>query len=279
MRSPNWVLWLLPSTAWGQNMRSKSFHDAYYGAMGRDNTLPSQIAGMKDLGTLSLDRYRSCRDLRSLGRRFCSRGRDVPLRRILQGRHFGIGEPYQRLYEDDFGERYQGPLVRTSDNTDNYAAEANQNQAKNLRGKLLLMTGTLDHNVPPDNTYLVVDALIKANKDFDLIIIPNAGHGYGTASNYGCGAAGTISSGGCSTPLPGVLGESRRRWSWGGAGLTDPRRTGQPGEPGTAGARRAPHALVCASSLHHNLIDAMGLAAQDHAVRPVESVEGVLRVP
>ena len=46
------------------------------------------------------------------------------------------------------------------------------------------MTGTLDYNVPPDNTYLVVDALIKANKDFDLIIIPNAGHAYGSASNY-----------------------------------------------------------------------------------------------
>jgi dipeptidyl aminopeptidase/acylaminoacyl peptidase len=94
------------------------------------------------------------------------------------------GNHDQRLYEDDFCERYQGPLVRNSDETDNYAAEANQNQAKNLRGKLLLMTGTLDYNVPPDNTYLVVDALIKANKDFDLLIIPNGGHAYGRASNY-----------------------------------------------------------------------------------------------
>ena len=42
----------------------------------------------------------------------------------------------------------------------------------------------MDNNVPPYNTLLVVDALIKANKDFDLLMIPNAGHGFGAASNY-----------------------------------------------------------------------------------------------
>ena len=47
--------------------------------------------------------------------------------------------------------------------------------AQNLQGKLLLAHGTLDGNVPPENTLLVVDALIKANKDFDLLMIPNAG--------------------------------------------------------------------------------------------------------
>ena len=44
--------------------------------------------------------------------------------------------------------------------------------------------GTMDDNVPPNNTLLVVDALIKANKDFDLLMIPNARHGYGGASFY-----------------------------------------------------------------------------------------------
>ena len=42
----------------------------------------------------------------------------------------------------------------------------------------------MDDNVPPNNTLLVVDALIKANKDFDLLMIPNAAHGYGAASQY-----------------------------------------------------------------------------------------------
>ena len=48
----------------------------------------------------------------------------------------------------------------------------------------MLAHGTMDDNVPPSNTYLVVDALIKANKDFDLVMIPNAHHGYGAASPY-----------------------------------------------------------------------------------------------
>jgi dipeptidyl aminopeptidase/acylaminoacyl peptidase len=42
----------------------------------------------------------------------------------------------------------------------------------------------MDDNVPPNNTLLVVDALIKANKDFDLLMVPNAGHSYGAATPY-----------------------------------------------------------------------------------------------
>jgi hypothetical protein len=42
----------------------------------------------------------------------------------------------------------------------------------------------MDNNVPLNNTLLVVEALIKANKDFDLLIIPNVSHGYGEATQY-----------------------------------------------------------------------------------------------
>jgi hypothetical protein len=42
----------------------------------------------------------------------------------------------------------------------------------------------MDNNVPMNNTLLVVEALIKANKDFDLLIIPNVAHGYGEATQY-----------------------------------------------------------------------------------------------
>jgi len=48
----------------------------------------------------------------------------------------------------------------------------------------MIAHGNMDDNVPPYNTYLVVEALIKANKDFDLIIYPNARHGYGSDNNY-----------------------------------------------------------------------------------------------
>ena len=48
----------------------------------------------------------------------------------------------------------------------------------------MLAHGTMDDNVPMNNTLVVVDALIKANKDFDLILFPNAHHGYGDAAEY-----------------------------------------------------------------------------------------------
>ena len=90
------------------------------------------------------------------------------------------GNHDNRVYEDDWGERYQGLLVRGPDGSDNYASEANQLLAQNLKGKLLLAHGTLDDNVPPNNTLLVVDALIKANKDFDLLLLPNRRHALAT---------------------------------------------------------------------------------------------------
>jgi dipeptidyl aminopeptidase/acylaminoacyl peptidase len=89
------------------------------------------------------------------------------------------GNHDNREYEDDWGERYQG-----LDDGKNYNDQANENLAKNLKGKLLLAHGTMDNNVPPNNTMLVVDALIKANKDFDLLMLPNQPHGYGNMSNY-----------------------------------------------------------------------------------------------
>ena len=165
--------------------RSKSFHDAYYGAMGRDNTIPDQVAGMKDLAS----RYRWI-DIDKAAMWGHSGGGFITADAMFRFPDFfkvGISESGnhdQRNYEDDWGERYQGLLERTPDGSDNYAPEANQLQAKNLKGKPLLAHGTLDNNVPPGNTELVVDALIKANKDFDLLMIPNAGHGYGAAGNY-----------------------------------------------------------------------------------------------
>jgi dipeptidyl aminopeptidase/acylaminoacyl peptidase len=74
-------------------------------------------------------------------------------------------------------------LVRNG-SSDNYAAEANQTYAANLRGKLLLIHGMMDDNVPVSNTLLVADALMKANKDFDMIMLPHARHGFGQDGMY-----------------------------------------------------------------------------------------------
>ncbi|MDP9205720.1 MAG: S9 family peptidase [Gemmatimonadota bacterium] len=163
----------------GTPWRSKSFHDAYYGKMG-DNTLPDQVAGMKELA----GRYRWI-DINRAGIYGHSGGGFAAADAMFRYSDFfkvGISEAGNhdnRVYEDDWGERYQGLLDRTADGSDNYAREANQLLAQNLKGKLLLAHGTLDDNVPPNNTLLVVDALIKANKDFDLILLPNRRHGFG----------------------------------------------------------------------------------------------------
>jgi dipeptidyl aminopeptidase/acylaminoacyl peptidase len=170
----------------GTPNRSKAFTDAYYSAMGRNNTIPDQIAGMKDLAK----RYPWI-DIDKAAIWGHSGGGFITADALLRAPYndffkVGIAESGnhdQRQYEDDWGERYQGPLVKNADGTDNYTIEATQTQAAGLKGHLFLIHGTMDNNVPPYNTLLVADALIKANKDFDLLLIPNSGHGY-TPANY-----------------------------------------------------------------------------------------------
>jgi dipeptidyl aminopeptidase/acylaminoacyl peptidase len=167
----------------GNPLRSKKFHDFYYGNMG-DNTLPDQVSGMKQLAAkypwIDIDRA---------GIWGHSGGGYATADAMFRYPDFfkvGISESGNhdnREYEDDWGERYQGLLVKNSGGT-NYDDQANQNLAKNLKGHLLLAHGTMDDNVPPYNTLLVVDALIKANKDFDLLLLPNQHHGYGAESYY-----------------------------------------------------------------------------------------------
>lgn len=159
--------------------RSKSFHDVCYGNMA-DNTLEDQISGIKQLAA----KY-PYMDTTRVGVWGHSGGGFATAAAMFRHPEFykvGISESGNhdnRNYEDDWGERYIGLL-----SGDNYKTQANQEYAKNLQGKLLLAHGNMDDNVPPYNTYLVVDALVKANKDFDLIIFPNARHGYGADSNY-----------------------------------------------------------------------------------------------
>jgi dipeptidyl aminopeptidase/acylaminoacyl peptidase len=163
--------------------RSKAFRDTYYGRMG-DNTLPDQVAGMRELAT----RYAFI-DIDRVGIWGHSGGGFATAAAMFRYPDFfkvGISESGNhdnRNYEDDWGERYQGLLVR-SNGTDNYAEEANQTHAKNLKGKLFLAHGAMDDNVPLSNTTLVVDALMKAGKDFDLLILPNARHGFGVDGPY-----------------------------------------------------------------------------------------------
>lgn len=159
--------------------RSKAFHEAYYGDMG-DNTLPDQVAGMKALAA----RYPWI-DLDRAGMYGHSGGGYATAAAMFRYPDFfkvGVsqaGNHDNRGYEDDWGEKWQGLLTRKPDGSTNYDDQANQTHASRLKGHLLLAHGTMDNNVPPYNTLLVVNELIRANKDFDLILFPNRTHGFG----------------------------------------------------------------------------------------------------
>jgi dipeptidyl aminopeptidase/acylaminoacyl peptidase len=62
-----------------------------------------------------------------------------------------------------------------------YSESSNIDNARRLRGKLMLIVGEMDTNVPPESTLRLADALIRAGKDFDLVVVPNADHGMGGA--------------------------------------------------------------------------------------------------
>jgi len=168
----------------GTPWRSKAFHDTYFGDIS-DDTLPDQVAGLKELG----HRYPWI-DLDRVGMWGHSGGANATVSAMLRYPDFfkvGIaesGDHDNRGYEDDWAEKWQGLLVRDKDGHSNYDMQANQPFVASLKGHLLLAHGTMDDNVPPTQTLLMVDALIKANKDFDLLMIPNARHGYGAATAY-----------------------------------------------------------------------------------------------
>jgi dipeptidyl aminopeptidase/acylaminoacyl peptidase len=159
--------------------RSKAFHDNYYGNF-TDNGLPDHIAAIKQLGS-----RHAFIDLERVGIFGHSGGGFASTDAMLRYPEFfsvavsGAGNHDNRSYNIYWAEKYQGLLRRDSTRRgeDNFTASANKSYAANLRGKLLLMHGDMDDNVHPAMTIQVVDELIKANRDFDLIMAPNRAHG------------------------------------------------------------------------------------------------------
>jgi dipeptidyl aminopeptidase/acylaminoacyl peptidase len=163
--------------ALGTPLRSKDFHTAWYGDM-NDNGIPDQKAAMEQLA----DRH-DWIDLDRVGIYGHSGGGYATASALFQYPdffHVGVasaGNHDNRGYTAYWGEKYQG-LLRDSAGVDTYANQANQLQADNLEGELLLSYGTMDDNVSPNMTLLVVDQLIEHNKDFDTLVMPNRDHGY-----------------------------------------------------------------------------------------------------
>ena len=164
--------------ALGTPGRSKSFHEFYYKNMG-DSGIPDQVAAIKQLAA-----QHSWIDSTRVGIWGHSGGGFASTRALLTYPDFysvavsQAGNHDNRNYADEWGEKYHGLLVKNEDGTTNYDSQANQLIVENLKGKLLLAHGTTDTNVPPYNTLIVAEALIKANKDFDMLMLPNRGHGF-----------------------------------------------------------------------------------------------------
>jgi len=97
------------------------------------------------------------------------------------------GNHENNIYNRAWSEKHDG-VKEVTDKDGNikfeYDIDKNSDLAKNLKGNLLLATGDIDNNVHPAGTLRMVDALIKANKRFDMLVIPGKRHGFGDATNY-----------------------------------------------------------------------------------------------
>ena len=90
------------------------------------------------------------------------------------------------IYNRMWGEKYHGVKEQISkgDTTFRFSVPNNADIAKNLQGRLLLVTGDVDNNVHPGNTMRVVEQLIRAGKRFDMLVLPGQSHGFGDMNNY-----------------------------------------------------------------------------------------------
>ncbi len=161
--------------ALGTAFRSKSFQDYFYGHT-FDNGLADQVAAIGQLGKrFSFIDTSRVGIVGHSGGGYASAAGMLAFPDVFKVGVSESGNHDIRSYEWFWGERYQGPLKSDQDN-ETYAAQANLSYARNLKGKLLLIHGDMDCNNPQAETLRLADAFIKANKDFDLLIVPDSGH-------------------------------------------------------------------------------------------------------
>jgi dipeptidyl aminopeptidase/acylaminoacyl peptidase len=158
----------------GTPFRSKAFHDFSYGKLGTAGGLEDHIAALRQLA-----KVHAYMDLDRVGIYGHSGGGYATVRAMLTYPEFykvgvaSAGNHDMRGYLARWGEKYIGPV-----NGDNYLEAANPVLAANLKGKLLLAWGDMDDNVPPSLSMQLVSALIKANKTFDMLVLPNRNHSF-----------------------------------------------------------------------------------------------------
>ncbi|MCC9640769.1 DUF885 family protein [Rhodopirellula sp. JC740] len=160
----------------GTANRSKAFHDVCWHNL-KDAGFPDRIAWMK-----ALAKEHPAMDLERVGIFGTSAGgQNTGSALLFHGDFYDAGVAAcgchdNRMDKASWNEQWMGYPVE-----DHYSASSNIDNAGNLKGDLFLIVGEMDTNVPPESTLRFADALIKANKDFDLLVMPGVGHSDGGA--------------------------------------------------------------------------------------------------
>lgn len=170
----------------GHPNRSKWYHNFGYGNL-RDYGLEDQKYAIQQLGA-----RHSFIDPDRVGIHGHSGGGFMSTAAILKYPDFFkvavscAGNHDNSIYNRWWSEQHHGVLEKISkgDTTFVYSIDTNQELAKNLKGHLMLFHGDIDNNVHPANTMRVVDALIRANKRFDMMLLPGQRHGFGDMNEY-----------------------------------------------------------------------------------------------
>lgn len=171
----------------GHPSRSKWYHNYGYGNL-RDYGLADKKAAIEQLA----DRFHYI-DREKVGIHghsgggFMSTAAMLVYPDIFKVAVSNAGNHDNSVYNRWWSEKHNGVKENISekgDTTFSYMIDKNPDIAKNLKGKLLLIHGEIDNNVHPANTIRVVNALIKANKRFDMLILPTQRHGFGDMNEY-----------------------------------------------------------------------------------------------
>jgi len=169
----------------GTANRSKAFHDVCWHNL-KDAGFEDRILWMK-----AAEKKYPAMDLDRVGVYGNSAGGQNAAAAVLFHPEFykaavaSCGCHDNRMDKASWNEQWMGYLppdqLWSKDPENWYSRCSNIDNAPRLRGKLFLIVGEMDNNVPPESTYRFVDALIKAGKDFDFLVVPNGGHGMGGA--------------------------------------------------------------------------------------------------
>lgn len=171
----------------GHPNRSKWYHNFGYGNL-RDYGLEDQKYAIEQLAA-----HYPFIDLSRVGIHGHSGGGFMSSAAILQYPYFFkvavscAGNHENNIYNRWWSEKHHGVLEEITakgDTTFKYSIGTNSQLAKNLKGRLLLIHGDIDNNVHPGNTLRLANTLIRANKRFDMLILPGQRHGFGDMTEY-----------------------------------------------------------------------------------------------